>query len=271
MSARKCNESATSTFLKLSWLQGDEFHFRRERERTVEEGRAAGSREYKTKAGHSDSNSAVRHAAQQLLAFACAQLSSVATAALGVASRSVFRAANERSEAAEKLGKEKLGRLRAAVKKAGKRRRPTQELVAEEAERARGAERHAPEFARRAHEASELKREGSEVEEAAVMARLLVQSYWKEGSKAEMWVEVSAVLKDVAVQLRDTMAGGASEPKTMGEISDATAAWVKRAKAGEVGTVNWEESRACREVRAGAAVQAKSALELLREAVPAME
>ena len=44
-----------------------------------------------------------------------------------------------------------------------------------------------------------------------------------------------------------------------------------RAKAGDGGVVNWEDSRACRCVRAGAAVQAKSALELLREAVPASE
>ena len=70
-----------------------------------------------------------------------------------------------------------LPSLSCVVERVGKRRlvklrRRTRELVVEEAERVRGAERFAPEFKRRAHEAAELKRKGGR-HGAALGAELL--------------------------------------------------------------------------------------------------
>jgi hypothetical protein len=216
----------------------------------------------------------VRMAAEQLLSYASAVLSAVAVAAFKVAGRSTFRAARERTEAAEKLGEEKLARLRAAAVRAGKRRKTTEALVAEQAAvKLDAGERHGTEFKRKAAESLELAREGSEVEKAAVMAQLAVQSYWDKGfeTKSLLWVEVCAVLPGVAQLLRGALPGGAVEPKTKGAITEATAAWVRKAKGGETGIVNWEESRACVNVRASVAAGKKSAMELLETAVPTIK
>ena len=270
---RQCNESAISTFQKLSWMQGGCFEMRRERKQVAAAAQASSSNKSGAP-GHSGTHSLVRLAAEQLLSYASAVLSAVAVAAFGIAGRSTFRAACERSEAAEKLGEEKLARLRTAAVRAGKRRKTTQALVAEEAAAKLDAgERHGTEFKRKAAETLELAREGSEVEKAAVMAQLAVQSYWDKGfeTRSHLWVEVCAVLPDVARQLHDALPGGVPAPKTKGAITKATAAWVRKAKGGETGSVNWEESRACGDVRAGVAAGKKSAMELLKAGVPTIK
>ena len=267
---RNCNESDTSTFLKLSYLQGPCYDARRERKRV--HGEALRKKGKKGKAQHTSTGASFRLAAEQHLHFVKVVLNDVAIDALGgeVGSRSSHRAKNSRTKEAEKLGEDKLRRLREAAKAAGKKRRGRQQLIAVEVARVQAAgERHAPDFDAQRAEEEGLAQDGSAVQEKAAMERLMVQDYWKKGfDKSELWVEVCVVLPDVAADLKVSLPEGKIEPRYKATIIKATSAWARDAKAGKPGRVVWKESQALRELKADVEARSTDALKLLRQAVP---
>ena len=267
---RQCNESAHSTQMKLSFLQGECYGMRRQR--TQQHGAELRSKGKKGKGKHSSTHASVRTSMQQHIDFAATALSPTEIASLdNVGSRSFHRAQNERTKQAEVLGEEKYERLKAAAQKAGKRRKGGSQLVAGEVERiaAGGGARFKSEFEEAAELAEKQAEDGSDEQAAAVMERLLVSQYWKDfANKTELWVEVCAVLPGVASELRAGLPEGRTEPQYKNAITTTTSAWVKDAKAGHAGTVNWQESAAHRTLQVQLGLRRADALELLREAVP---
>ena len=105
------------------------------------------------------------------------------------------------------------------------------------------------------------------------MAKLLVKDYWNKtfSSKQRLWEEIEAVLPGVAAELRAGLQQGATVPKYKGTMTAAAANWIAEAKAGQAGTVLWEESAAAAAVVAEAQSRSADALEVLCRAVPVIE